>query len=169
PRHKVGDSIIEGLLNYGVSREQARRQAVQALEMVSMDATAMERVPHQFSGGQRQRICIGRAVLMEPDRLIADEAAPGLDVSVQAQVLKLLDEIRERTGVAILFITHDLRVAAKICDTIIVMQKGEIVEAGPSSTVLANPRNEYTNALIQSAPGRYWDFENFRALPNIHT
>lgn len=169
PRHKVGDSIIEGLRNYGVPREQARRQAIEALELVGMDAGAMERFPHQFSGGQRQRICIARAVVMEPDLLIADEAVSALDVSVQAQVLSLLDEIRERTGVAILFITHDLRVAAKICDTIVVMQQGRIVESGPSSTVLANPQNDYTNALIQSAPGRYWDFENFRALPNVHT
>ncbi len=166
PRHKVGDSIIEGLLNYSVSRNEAKRKAIEALKLVGMDADAMERFPHQFSGGQRQRICIARAVVMEPDLLIADEAVSALDVSVQAQVLSLLDEIRERTGVAILFITHDLRVAAKICDTIVVMQRGQIVESGPSSTVLANPQNEYTNALIQSAPGRYWDFENFCALPN---
>lgn len=166
PRHKVGDSIIEGLLNYSVSRDEAKRKAIEALKLVGMDADAMERFPHQFSGGQRQRICIARAVVMEPDLLIADEAVSALDVSVQAQVLSLLDEIRERTGVAILFITHDLRVAAKICDTIVVMQQGRIVESGPSSTVLSNPQNEYTTALIQSAPGRYWDFQSFRALPN---
>ena len=84
----------------------------------------MRRYPHQFSGGQRQRICIARALVMDPEILVADEAVSALDVSVQAQVLELLEQVRQRTGVGVLFITHDLRVAAQICDTIIVMQRG---------------------------------------------
>jgi peptide/nickel transport system ATP-binding protein len=128
---------------------------------VGLTADVMQRYPHQFSGGQRQRLCIARAVVMEPDVLVADEAVSALDVSVQAQVLALLEDIRQRTGVAILFITHDLRVAAQICNTIVVMRRGEVVEAGDAVSVLSDPQHEYTRALIDAAPGREWDFQNF--------
>lgn len=164
PRRKIKDSVIEGLLNYGVSTEQAMQQASRAMELVGLPADALERFPHQFSGGQRQRICIARALVMEPDVLVADEAVSALDVSVQAQVLDLLEEIRQRVGVGVLFITHDLRVAAQICDTIIVMKKGQIVEAGPVHAVLESPQEDYTKRLIEAAPGRYWDFQNFRPV-----
>ncbi|TEA71965.1 ABC transporter ATP-binding protein [Allopusillimonas ginsengisoli] len=161
PRVKVGDSIIEGLINFGVPRTQALQKASELLSTVGLDDGALQRYPHQFSGGQRQRICIARALALEPDILVADEAVSALDVSVQAQVLALLDDIRKRTGVAVLFITHDLRVAAQICDTIVVMQYGQIVEAGPAEEVLTSPRQDYTRALISAAPGRDWDFQNF--------
>ncbi|WP_424624367.1 dipeptide ABC transporter ATP-binding protein [Achromobacter marplatensis] len=164
PRRQVGDSLIEGLVNFGVANAEAREQAAQALELVGLGRDVMQRYPHQFSGGQRQRLCIARAVVMEPDLLVADEAVSALDVSVQDQVLKLLEEIRARTGVAILFITHDLRVAAQICDSIVVMQKGCVVESGPASRVLTAPQQAYTRELIEAAPGRDWDFRNFRAL-----
>ncbi|GAP35402.1 ABC transporter ATP-binding protein [Piscinibacter sakaiensis] len=164
PRRRIGESIIEGLLNNGVPRPDALEKARALLVMVGLPADAMHRYPHQFSGGQRQRICIARALALEPDILVADEAVSALDVSVQAQVLALLEEIRERTGVAVLFITHDLRVAAQICDTIVVMKKGRIVESGPTATVLATPREAYTRELIEAAPGRDWDFQNFRPL-----
>ena len=124
----------------------------------------MKRFPHQFSGGQRQRICIARALALAPDILIADEAVSALDVSVQAQVLELLEDIRVRTNIAVLFITHDLRVAAKVCHTIIVMQSGSVVEAASARSILANPQHEYTRMLIDAAPGRNWDFQNFRPL-----
>lgn len=163
PRLRVGDSIIEGLLNYGVSREEARPQAAALLEMVGLPADVMQRYPHQFSGGQRQRICIARALAMKPDILVADEAVSALDVSVQAQVLDLLEDIRSKTGIAVLFITHDLRVAAQICDTIVVMQNGRVVESGTAEMVLASPQHQYTQTLIDAAPGRGWDFQNFRA------
>ncbi|MEC5344607.1 ABC transporter ATP-binding protein [Brenneria populi] len=161
PRRTVGDSLIEGLINFGTPRRQALDTAANALEMVGLSADVMSRYPHQFSGGQRQRLCIARAVVMEPDVLVADEAVSALDVSVQAQVLELLEAIRRRTGVAILFITHDLRVAAQICHSIVVMKKGEIVEAGDAVTVLSHPSHSYTRALIDAAPGRDWDFQNF--------
>ncbi len=162
PRRRIGESVIEGLLNYGMPREQALAKARQAMELVGLPSQALERFPHQFSGGQRQRICIARALVMEPDLLVADEAVSALDVSVQAQVLELLQQVRERAGIGVLFITHDLRVAAQICDSILVMQGGRVVESGTARQVLAAPQHPYTRALIDAAPGRHWDFRNFR-------
>lgn len=164
PRRTVGESIIEGLLNFGMPREQALKRAGETLAVVGLSPDAMQRYPHQFSGGQRQRICIARALVMDPEILVADEAVSALDVSVQAQVLELLEQVRQRTGVGVLFITHDLRVAAQICDTIMVMQRGKVVETGSAETVLTEPRHEYTRALIDAAPGRDWDFRNFRPV-----
>ncbi|MFF7395527.1 ABC transporter ATP-binding protein [Achromobacter sp. NPDC008082] len=164
PRRTVGESIIEGLLNFGMPREQALKRAGETLTVVGLSPDAMRRYPHQFSGGQRQRICIARALVMDPEILVADEAVSALDVSVQAQVLELLEQVRQRTGVGVLFITHDLRVAAQICDTIMVMQRGKVVETGSAETVLTEPRHEYTRALIDAAPGRDWDFRNFRPV-----
>jgi peptide/nickel transport system ATP-binding protein len=164
PRVRVGVSIIEGLVNYGARRGKAMEKARALMGLVGLEADALGRYPHQFSGGQRQRICIARALALEPDILVADEAVSALDVSVQAQVLALLDDIRVRTGVAVLFITHDLRVAAQICDTIAVMQQGRIVESGPAVQVLRAPSQPYTRALIDAAPGRGWDFKHFRPV-----
>ncbi|AZW18722.1 ABC transporter ATP-binding protein [Bordetella hinzii] len=163
-RIRVGESIIEGMLNYGARRPEARRRAARLLEVVGLPAEAMDRYPHQFSGGQRQRICIARALALEPDVLIADEAVSALDVSVQAQVLRLIEEVRQQTDTAVLFITHDLRVAAQICDSIVVMRQGRIVEAGQAREVLTRPREAYTRQLIDAAPGRHWDFQHFRPL-----
>ncbi|MCX8118710.1 MAG: ABC transporter ATP-binding protein [Desulfobacterota bacterium] len=164
PRRQVGDSLVEGLLNFGTPRSQALAKVRELLRLVGMDPDCLQRFPHQFSGGERQRLCIARALTLDPDILVADEPVSSLDVSVQAQVLKLIEEIRERTGVAVLFITHDLRVAAQICDTIVVMQRGRLVEAGAAEEVLTSPREEYTRTLIEAAPGRHWDFQNFRPL-----
>ncbi|SFE88479.1 peptide/nickel transport system ATP-binding protein [Sulfitobacter brevis] len=162
PRIEVGQSIIEGPLNFGVPRAKAMARARELLELVGLPASAIDRFPHQFSGGQRQRIAIARALAMEPDVLVADEAVSALDVSVQAQVLELLAELQQRLGLGILFITHDLGVAAQICDEVIVMQYGRVVEYGPAAQVLGAPQEDYTKALISAAPGRDWDFANFR-------
>jgi len=164
PRLTVGETIAEGPINFGVPRAQALAKARDLLRLVDLPTDAITRYPHQFSGGQRQRIAIARALAMEPDVLVADEAVSALDVSVQAQVLTLLDEIQARLGIAILFITHDLRVAAQICDDVIVMQRGRIVEQGPAAEILTHPREDYTRQLIEAAPGRDWDFANFRPM-----
>ncbi|MEM9010270.1 MAG: ABC transporter ATP-binding protein [Pseudomonadota bacterium] len=153
PRRTVGQSIVEGPVNFGVEEEVAQRRAEELMQVVGLSADALERFPHQFSGGQRQRICIARALAMEPVVLIADEAVSALDVSVQAQVLELLDDVRKRFDLAMLFITHDLRVAAQVCDRIMVMRRGEVVESGPTAEVYATPRHEYTKALLDAAPG----------------
>ena len=164
PRVTIGESIAEGPINYGMPRKEALAKARELLELVDLPPDAISRYPHQFSGGQRQRIAIARALALDPDVLVADEAVSALDVSVQAQVLELLDEIQKRLGIALLFITHDLRVAAQICDDVAVMQHGRIVEQGPAAEVLTHPQQAYTRALLDAAPGRGWDFANFRPV-----
>jgi len=164
PRVTVGETIAEGPVNYGVPHAEAIKRAGELLELVDLPADAITRYPHQFSGGQRQRIAIARALALDPDVLVADEAVSALDVSVQAQVLDLLDEIQQRLGIALLFITHDLRVAAQICDEVVVMQHGRVVEQGPAGEILTNPQQAYTKQLLEAAPGRHWDFANFRPV-----
>lgn len=161
PRRTIGDSIIEGPMNYGVSHSDALAKARSLMSLVRLDPNALDRYPHQFSGGQRQRICIARALAMDPELLIADEAVSALDVSVQAQVLRLLEEIRQSLHLAVLFITHDLRVAAQVCDKVAVMSQGEVVEYGTAAEVFGNPQHAYTRALFEAAPGRHAHFATF--------
>jgi peptide/nickel transport system ATP-binding protein len=163
PRRRVGQSIVEGPMNFGLARREAWQRASDLMALVGLDPKALERYPHQFSGGQRQRICIARALAMRPDVLIADEAVSALDVSVQAQVLDLLDQVRRRFDLAMLFITHDLRVAAQVCDHVAVMFQGEVVEQGRAADVFGSPRHAYTRALLDAAPGREWQFGKFQA------
>jgi peptide/nickel transport system ATP-binding protein len=158
PRRTVGEAIIEGPMNFGLGRKEALQRARDLMAVVQLSPDALDRYPHQFSGGQRQRICIARALAMEPELLIGDEPVSALDVSVQDQVLRLLDEVRRKFNLAVLFITHDLRVAAQVCDRIAVMQRGVIVEQGTTSEVFAAPRHEYTKALFDAAPGRNREF-----------
>jgi len=156
PRHKVGDIIAQGPVAFGTPRKDALARARDLLGLVGLDGSAAERYPHEFSGGQRQRISIARALAMEPQLLIADEPVSALDASVQAQVLDLLADIKTRLNLAMLFITHDLRIAAQICDTVGVMQHGRIVEHGPTTEVFGHPKDPYTQALLTAIPGQHW-------------
>ena len=161
PRRSVGAAIVEGPINFGMAPSVASERARELMRLVGLDPDALERFPHQFSGGQRQRICIARALAMDPEILVADEPVSALDVSVQAQVLELIDDVRKRFNLAVLFITHDLRVAAQVCDRIAVMHRGEVVEEGTTATVFAAPKHAYTRALFDSAPGKDFEFGKF--------
>lgn len=154
PRRTAGDLVTQGLVARGVGKAEALRRARALFEMVGLDAEATKRLPHEFSGGQRQRIGLARALALEPRVLIADEPVSALDVSVQAQVLKLLVDLRDRLSLTIIFITHDLRVAAQICDRIAIMRRGEIVEQGPTGAIFSNPQHDYTRALLSAVPGK---------------
>jgi peptide/nickel transport system ATP-binding protein len=157
PRHTVGRILCDGPIGCGVSRRHAEERARDLLQLVGLEASAFNRYPGQFSGGQRQRIGIARALAMEPQVIVADESVSALDVSVQAQVLELLRDLQQRLRIALIFITHDLRVAAQICDSILVMHRGRIVEQGPPAQIFDAPRDPYTQQLIAAMPGREWD------------
>ena len=157
PRIKVGQIIAQGPIIQGASREEAEARARELLGIVGLDERAFNRFPHEFSGGQRQRIGIARALALNPEILVADEPVSALDVSIQAQILKLLDEIRERMNLSMLFITHDLRVAAQVCDRLAVMRYGEIVETGATGEIFDAPQHSYTRDLLAAVPGQNWD------------
>ena len=158
PRRTVGAAIAEGPINFGATRADAWQRAAELLDLVKLSPRSLHRYPHEFSGGQRQRICIARALAVDPEILIADEAVSALDVSIQAQILSLLADVQQRLNLTLVFITHDLRVAAQICNRVVVLQHGRIVEHGPLADVFHNPRHEYTRALLQAAPGRGFAF-----------
>jgi peptide/nickel transport system ATP-binding protein len=153
PRRKAADLVAQGPIVHGTPRAQAIADAKELFRLVGLDPSASDRFPHEFSGGQRQRIGLARALALHPEVLVADEPVSALDVSVQAQVLKLLAGLRERLGLSIVFITHDLRVAAQICDLVAVMKDGEVVEQGLAGDVFGRPQHPYTRALVDSIPG----------------
>ncbi|GGB55916.1 ABC transporter ATP-binding protein [Tistrella bauzanensis] len=154
PRTRVGQIIAEGPIAAGVPAAEARAQARELLATVGLDGSSADRFPHEFSGGQRQRVGIARALAMNPELIIADEAVSALDVSIQAQVLDLLAGLKARLNLSMLFVTHDLRVAAQICDRLAVMQRGRIVEMGTVAEVFGNPQSAYTRELLAAIPGR---------------
>lgn len=156
PRSTVGRIITEGPVILGESARDAEARAREMLELVGLDTRAFERYPHEFSGGQRQRIGLARALALQPEILVADEPVSALDVSIQAQVLDLLADIRERLQLSMVFITHDLRVAAQVCDRIAVMKLGKVVEQGVTSELFDNAQHPYTQELLDAVPGREW-------------
>ena len=153
PRFTIGHILTVGPIAHGMARREARERALEMLSRVGLEPAAYDRYPHEFSGGQRQRVGIARALMFKPKILVADESVSALDVSIQAQILQLLDEVQRDTGVSMVFITHDLRVASQICDQIAVMQYGRIVEVGPPSQIFVRPQSEYTRQLVAAIPG----------------
>jgi len=153
PRMMVMDIVTEGMVQHGMIRRRGRqKEGARLLEDVGLDSDALYRYPHEFSGGQRQRISIARALAMRPKLIICDEPVSALDVSVQAQVLNLLMDLRDEHGLAYLFISHDLSVVRHIADRVAVMYLGKIVEAGTAAEVIDAPRHPYTRALISAIP-----------------
>ena len=159
PRITIGEAILEPLKVHSVlnNNKQRKEKVMELLEKVSLDTGHFNRYPHQFSGGQRQRICIARALALNPSFLIFDESVSALDVSVQAQVLNLLNDLKAEFGFTAIFISHDLSVVHYICNRILVMYKGKIVEEGTADQVYHHPCNEYTKKLINAIPGKRID------------
>jgi peptide/nickel transport system ATP-binding protein len=156
PRHRVERILTEGPLVYGEDPGTAMARARELLERVGLDVNSLSRFPHQFSGGQRQRISIARALTLQPRLLIADEPVSALDVSVQAQVLDLLRALQRDFRLTMIFVTHDLRVASEMCDRIVVMREGRVIETGDAARICGTPLNAYTRTLIDAIPGRAW-------------
>jgi len=156
PVMKVGEQIAEGLRAHhpGMRRAELRTRVLEAMREVALPEPErrMRDYPHQFSGGQRQRILIAMAIVNRPRLLIADEPTTALDVTVQAQILELLAELRRTHGLAMLFISHDLAVVSKVADRLAVMQRGLIVEQGPAEAIFRDPQHPYTRRLLASAP-----------------
>jgi oligopeptide/dipeptide ABC transporter ATP-binding protein len=154
PRKTIGQALQEPLMYgpLGLNKIEAKRRAVDCLKKVGLSAEIMDRYPHQFSGGQQQRICIARALSFQPKLIVCDEVLSALDLSIQAQIMQLLKELRDETGVSILFISHDLAVVRQLCDKLAIMYLGEIIEQGPTEQVLIRPYHPYTQSLIASMP-----------------
>jgi len=154
PRHTIRTILTAPLLLHGVAPNQraAEERARATLARVSLPELVLDRYPHELSGGQRQRIGIARAALLEPDFVLADEIVSGLDVSTQAQVLRLLKDLSREMGLAMAFISHDLSVIRAVCDRVYVMRLGKVVEEGPCERIFANPGSDYTRLLIDAIP-----------------
>jgi ABC-type glutathione transport system ATPase component len=157
PRQRAGDCVSEAMrVLRGFSRQECNRRMLELGELVGLDATDMRAYPSGLSGGQRQRVAIARALAAEPDVVVMDEAVASLDVSVQAQVLNLIADVRDRTGATIIFISHDLAVVRQVTHDIVVMRNGEIVESGATADVLDAPQHPYTRLLRSSVPTADW-------------
>ena len=154
PRHRIGTIVTKPLVAFGrAQRRAARREQAQALlTQVGLPAAFVDRYPHELSGGQRQRVGIARAIALNPSLVVADEIVSGLDVSSQAQILALLRRLRRELGLALIFISHDLSVVRVLCDRIMVLQSGRVVEYGACADVFAEPQHAYTRQLMAAAP-----------------
>jgi peptide/nickel transport system ATP-binding protein len=154
PRLTIGAAIGEPMtiVDHVNDKRERKKRVSELLDMVNLSPGMADRYPHEFSGGQRQRIVIARALSLNPDFLVCDESVSALDVSVQAQVLNLLNDLKRQLGLTMLFISHDLSVVRYMCDRIMVMKQGRIIESGPAEEVYESPKNEYTKALIAAIP-----------------
>lgn len=154
PRLTIGQTLSEPLFIHklATTREEARQKIAETLEQVGMDPGVMDRHPHEFSGGQRQRIGIARVMILKPKLVIADEAVSALDVSIQAQVLNLIKQLQRDSGIAMLFISHDLGVVRHISDRVAVMYRGQIVESGTRHDIFEAPQHDYTKKLLSAIP-----------------
>jgi peptide/nickel transport system ATP-binding protein len=153
PRLRVGEAIAEPMIVHGVaSRRDAARRVAALLEQVGLSPDMARRYPHEFSGGQRQRVCIARALALQPQLLVADEAVSALDVSIKAQVIELLLQLQRDLGLSYLFISHDMAIVERVSHRVAVMYLGEIVEIGPRESVLGAPQHAYTKKLIAAVP-----------------
>ena len=152
PRMNVLDIVTEGLVEFGLLEGSREEHATRLMHDVGLEEGALYRFPHEFSGGQRQRINIARAISMKPDFIVCDEPVSALDVSVQAQVINVLEDLRDKYNLSYLFISHDLSVVSHIADRVAVMYGGKIVEQGPTRTIIDNPREPYTRELIAAVP-----------------
>ena len=157
PTMKIGKQVEESLrIHTDLSREERKARALEAMELAELDdpESLYDKYPHQLSGGMRQRVMIASAIVLRPQLLIADEPTTALDVTIQAEILNTLKEINRKEGTSILFISHDLGVVRHLCQRVVVMQKGRIVEEGPVDQVFFHPQQEYTKRLIASRPTR---------------
>ena len=153
PRMTVGSSVAELLMVHGMTDQQRRREIVEDLfERVGLSADYYDRYPHEFSGGQKQRIALARALVLDPEFIVADEPVSALDVSIKAEILSLINDLQEEFGLSLLFISHDMSVIREVCDRVAVMYLGEIVEMGETEELFSNPQHPYTEALLSAIP-----------------
>lgn len=164
PRKTIRDNIGEGLLYHKLvtTKEEQSERVAEILSQIGLPAEAMMRYPHQFSGGQQQRICIGRAIALNPSLIICDEALSALDVSVQAQMLNLLQELKQKYGLSYIFISHDLSCVHYLCDQVIVLYLGKVMEKASVQELFQNPRHPYTQALLSAIPKNHPEEEKKR-------
>jgi peptide/nickel transport system ATP-binding protein len=170
PVLSIGHQIIEAIQADHDPRwpgSAARDRAIELLRLVGIPAgkQRLGSYPHELSGGMRQRVVIAIALARAPDLLVADEPTTALDVTIQAQILELLNDLRHQTGLSMIYITHDLHVAAQICDELIVMYAGQVLETGPAEQVLLAPTHPYTAALVDAIPAKHWQEERLRSIP----
>lgn len=171
PKQTVGHIVGEPLIVHGVAPRGWRERVRELLDMVGLSVADFDRYPHEFSGGQRQRVMIARAIALEPEVLIADEAVSALDVSIQLQVIRLLEELKQKLGLTLIFISHDLSVVRALSDRVMIMYLGRRVEVGPGHQIFSDPRHPYTRMLIRSTPVpdpdlRPEDVDSFGELPS---
>ena len=153
PRQRVGDMLTEPLTIHGLARgEAAKRRVLELLELVGLPADSVRKFPHEFSGGQRQRLCIARALAVDPKLIVCDECVSALDVSIQAQIINLLMKLQRQLGIALVFVSHDLRVVRHISTNVAVMYLGRVVEYASTEELFSNPAHPYTRALLSAVP-----------------